>query len=67
MRRTLAALIAVLVLGLAGLYAMRSAPDHHQVAAVLRKFIKPRTNLPDQPGEWRGRINYAQLDQQVMA
>jgi beta-lactamase class C len=67
MRRTLAALIAVLVLGLAGVYAMRSEPDDNQVAAVLHKFIKPRTNLPDQPGEWRGRIHYAQLDQQFAA
>ena len=69
MRRTLLALIAVSVLGLTGLYAMRAAPDDNQVAAILRTFTKPETNLPDQPDEWRGRINYAQLDQQfaVMA
>ena len=67
MWRTLSALIAVIVLGLTGLYAMRSAPDDNQVAAILRKFIKPQTNLPDQPDEWRGRIHYAQLDQQFAA
>lgn len=69
MRRTLLALIAVSVLGLTGLYAMRAAPDDNQVAAILRTFTKTETNLPDQPDEWRGRINYAQLDQQfaVMA
>jgi beta-lactamase class C len=67
MRRTLSALIAVLVLGLTGLYAMRPAPDDNQVAAILRKFIKPQTNLPDQPDEWRGRIDYGKLDQQFAA
>ena len=67
MRRTLSALIAVSVLGLTGLYAMRSAPADNQVAAVLRKFTQPQTNLPDQPEEWRGRIDYAKLDQQFGA
>jgi beta-lactamase class C len=41
--------------------------DDNQVAAILRKFTKPETNLPDQPDEWRGRINYTQLDQQFAA
>ena len=67
MRRTLSALIVVSVLGLTGLYAMRSAPDDNQVAAILGKFTKPQTNLPDQPDEWRGRIDYPQLDQQFAA
>lgn len=67
MRRTLLTLIAVSVLGLSGLYAMRSVPDDNQVAAILGKFTKPQTNLPDQPDEWRGRIDYPQLDQQFAA
>ena len=46
---------------------MRSTPEHNQVAAVLRKFTKTETNLPDQPEEWRGRIDYAKLDQQFSA
>lgn len=67
MRRTLSALIAVSVLGLTGLYAMRSVPEDNQVAAVLRKFTKTEANLPDQPEEWRGRIDYTKLDQQFSA
>ena len=67
MRRILLAFIAVSVLGLTGLYTVLSASDDNQVAAILRKFTKPETNLPDQPDEWRGRINYAQLDQQFAA
>jgi beta-lactamase class C len=67
MRRILLAFIALSVLGLTGLYTVLSASDDNQVAAILRKFTKPETNLPDQPDEWRGRINYAQLDQQFAA
>ena len=67
MRRILLAFIAVSVLGLTGLYTVLSASDDNQVAAILRKFTKPETNLPDQPDEWRGRINYTQLDQQFAA
>jgi beta-lactamase class C len=67
MRWILLAFIAVSVLGLTGLYTVLSASDDNQVAAILRKFTKPETNLPDQPDEWRGRINYTQLDQQFAA
>jgi len=67
MRRILLAFIAVSVLGLTGLYTVLFASDDNQVAAILRKFTKPETNLPDQPDEWRGRINYTQLDQQFAA
>jgi beta-lactamase class C len=67
MRRILLTLIAASVLGLTGIYTMRAAPENNQVAVILRKFTKPHTNLPDQPDEWRGRIQYAQLDQQFAA
>ncbi|WP_295496692.1 serine hydrolase domain-containing protein [Sphingorhabdus sp. EL138] len=67
MRRILLTLIAASVLGLTGIYTMRAAPENNQVAVILRKFTKPHTNLPDQPDEWRGRIHYAQLDQQFAA
>ncbi len=64
MRRTILALIAVSLLGLVSWYALHTAPEDSQVAAVLRKFASPRDNLPDQPDEWHGRIDYAKLDQQ---
>ncbi|MEY3634369.1 MAG: hypothetical protein RLZZ61_779 [Pseudomonadota bacterium] len=67
MRRTFLALIVVSLLALTGLYAMRAAPDDNQVAAILREFTKPQSNFPDQPNEWRGRIQYAQLDQKFAA
>jgi beta-lactamase class C len=64
MPRSVFALIAATILGLTGLYAMHSAPDGNQVVAMLRKFTKTEANLPDQPDEWRGRIQYAELDRQ---
>jgi beta-lactamase class C len=65
MRRTILALIAVTLLGLISWYALHSAPDKSQVAAVLREFAKADVNLPDQPDEWRGRIDYGKLDGQL--
>lgn len=67
MQRTVQALIAVTLLGLTGIYAMHAAPEDSQVAAVLRKFTKADSNLPDQPNEWRGRIDYVTLDRQFAA
>ena len=67
MRRTFFALIAVALLGLVSWYGLHSAPDNSQVPAVLRKFTKSDVNLPDQPEEWRGRIDYPKLDAQFAA
>ena len=64
MWRIIFVLIAASALGLASWYA-NSAPDNNQVAAVLRKFAKTNVNLPDQPDEWRGRIDYVTLDRQL--
>lgn len=67
MRRIIIALIAASTLGLASWYFLYSAPETNQVAAVLRKLAKAPPNLPDQPDEWRGRIDYNKLDQQFTA
>ncbi|MFN3620540.1 serine hydrolase domain-containing protein [Sphingorhabdus sp.] len=67
MRRIIQAFIAVTLLGLISCYALQSAPDTNQVAAVLRGFAKADVNLPDQPDEWRGRIDYVKLHQQFSA
>ena len=67
MRRIIIALIAASALGLASWYFLYSAPETNQVAAVLRKLAKTPPNLPDEPDEWRGRIDYSKLDQQFAA
>ena len=67
MRRFIISLIAASALGLASWYLLHSAPETNQVAAVLRKLAKTPPNLPDQPDEWRGRIDYGKLNQQFSA
>ena len=67
MRRIIIALIAASALGLASWYFLYSAPETNQVAAVLRKLAKTPPNLPDEPDEWHGRIDYSKLDQQFAA
>ena len=67
MRRFIISLIAASALGLASWYLLHSAPETNQVAVVLRKLAKAPPNLPDQPDEWRGRIDYGKLDQQFAA
>jgi len=67
MRRFIIFLIAASALGLASWYLLYSAPETNQVAVVLRKLAKAPPNLPDQPDEWRGRIDYGKLDQQFAA
>jgi hypothetical protein len=57
MRRIIIALIAASALGLASWYFLYSAPETNQVAVVLRKLAKAPPDLPDQPDEWRGRID----------
>jgi beta-lactamase class C len=67
MRRFIIFLIAASALGLASWYLLYAAPETNQVAVVLRKLAKAPPNLPDQPDEWRGRIDYGKLDQQLAA
>mgnify|MGYP000156086256 FL=1 len=67
MRRFIISLIAASALGLASWYFLYSAPATSQVAVVLRKLVKTPPDLPDQPDEWRGRIDYGKLDQQFAA
>ena len=67
MRRIIISLITAAALGLASWYILNPAPATSQVAAVLRKLAKTPPNLPDQPDEWRGRIDYGKLDQQFAA
>jgi beta-lactamase class C len=67
MRRFVLSFIAASALGLASWYLLHSAPATSQVATVLRKLVKTPPNLPDQPDEWRGRIDYGKLHQQFAA
>ncbi|MDK2762294.1 MAG: beta-lactamase family protein [Sphingopyxis sp.] len=65
-RRALPFLIAAVLLGLAGWFGVRAFSGDHPLATVPIPVPAPE-NLPDTPDEWRGRIDYRALDQQLTA
>lgn len=65
-KRALACLVAGLALGLAGWFAVHALGSGRTLARVEVPFT-PAENLPDTPDEWRGRIDYHALDQQLAA
>ena len=64
MKRILVLPIAVAVLGLAGWSGLRAVGGNGTLATVAIP-MQPPQNLPDTPAEWRGRIDYRALDQQL--
>lgn len=67
MRRIFWALLALSIIGLAGWLSFRGLTDEKQMAIISAISGKKEIDLPDMPGEWHGRINYDQLDQQLAA
>ena len=66
MKRVFILLIAVAALASMGWFGIHSFGGSHPLASVPIP-IKARENLPDTPAEWRGRIDYRALDQQLSA
>lgn len=66
MKRVVVCLVAGIALGLAGWFGFHALGEGRTLASVTIPF-KPPENLPDTPGEWRGRIDYRALDQQLTA
>ena len=65
MQRTVKALIAVAALGLVswfGIHTGKVDPQSSITRAVARVF---GDGLPDSPDEWRGRVDYGELDRQL--
>lgn len=58
---------ALAVLGLVGGYVYQNWVDeqHDAVSQVFGKAGGARSDLPDTPREWRGRVDYRKLDQQL--
>ena len=67
MRRTVIALIALSALGLIGWYGLSMVLPDKVLPAPPAILAKADDNLPDTPNEWRGRIDYARLDLDLMA
>ena len=66
MQRTVKALIAITALGLVswlGIHIGKVDPQSTITRSVARVF---GDDLPDSAGEWRGQVDYAELDRQLM-
>lgn len=66
MQRVLLVLIAIAALGLSGWFGLHAFGSNRPLASVLIP-MRAAENLPDTPAEWRGRIDYRALDQQLSA
>ena len=66
MKRVFILLIAVAALGSMGWFGIHAFGGADPLASVPIP-IKAAENLPDTPAEWRGRIDYRALDQQLSA
>ena len=66
-KRVLACLVAGIALGLAGWFGVHALGGGARTLARVEIPFKPAENLPDTPGEWRGRIDYRAFDQQLAA
>ncbi len=67
MQRIVKVLIAIAALGLAGWFGYQAIFGNKPVSAVLGISAEAGDGLPDSPEEWRGRIDYRQLDRQLSA
>jgi beta-lactamase class C len=67
MRRIFIALIALSALGLIGWYGVSLVLPDKAHPALPTIVAKPDDNLPDTANEWRGRVDYARLDLDLMA
>jgi beta-lactamase class C len=64
MKRVFPILIAAAALGSAGWFGIHALGDGRPLASVPIPMRGPE-NLPDTPAEWRGRIDYRALDEQL--
>jgi beta-lactamase class C len=70
MRRASVVLIAIVLLAAAAFFAWRSLNVGRPAATASKSAASPavaESNLPDTANEWRGRIDYARLDLDLMA
>lgn len=58
-------LIVVAALALAGWYGLDTLGGEKETSVTLQKSGEVGGNLPDTPAEWRGRVDYAELDRQL--
>ncbi len=65
MQRTVKALIAVATLGLVSWYGLTTLSGENNIVVAIARASSGDADLPDTPDEWRGRVDYVHLDQQL--
>ena len=64
MPRVFLLLIATIALGFSGWFGIHALGGNQPLASVPIPIMAPE-NLPQTPSQWRGRIDYRALDQQL--
>ena len=65
MPRIVKALIAVVALGLVSWYGLYALGGEATISVAFGKSLDVGDDLPDKPDEWRGQIDYRDLDRQL--
>jgi beta-lactamase class C len=65
MERILKVLIAVVALAAASWYGLYALGGEHNISVALGKSREISADMPDTPDEWRGRVDYAYIDQRL--
>jgi len=65
MKSIIKAAIAVSALGLVSWYGVHTLGVEENISVAFAKTLGLPENIPDSPDEWRGRIDYAELDRQL--
>ena len=65
MPRIVKVLIALAILALVSWYGVHALGIEKEVAVAFGKSRDVAADIPDTPGEWHGRIDYAKLDRQL--
>ncbi len=65
MHRTIKAITAVSALVLVSWYGLSTLGGENDIVVAIAEARSGDADLPDTPDEWRGRVDYVQLDQQL--
>ena len=65
MQRIIKAAIAVSALGLVSWYGLHTLGVEENISVAFGKTIGLAEDIPDSPDEWRGQVDYAEIDRQL--
>lgn len=67
MQRIIKAAIALSALGLVSWYGLRTLGVEQNISVAFGKSLGLAENIPDAPTEWRGKVDYIELDRKLTA